>query len=238
MTTEAATSADTARRDVIRAGLERVEHEVALACQAAGRERASVRLVAVSKFKPASDIRLAYELGVRDFGENYVQELSEKQAALADLTDVRWHLIGHVQRNKARALVAQPPLLHTLDDVRLAEDLGRRLSANGQSIAVLIQVNLAVEEQKAGCTENALHEVCERVARCPGISLQGLMLIPPAVDDPELSRPHFRRLAELAREMLPPGAELSMGMSQDFHVAITEGATLVRVGTAIFGGRG
>jgi pyridoxal phosphate enzyme (YggS family) len=226
-----------ARKQEIANGLAAVEAQLVAACNGAGRPRQGVTLIAVSKFKPASDVRLAYELGVRDFGENYVQELVTKQAALADLPDIRWHLIGHLQRNKARAIVEHPPVLHTLDSLRLAEELDRRLAALDTRAQVLLQVNVADETQKAGCSVAEARAVCEGLPRFERLALRGLMLIPPAADDAELSRSHFRRAAELRRELCPEAPELSMGMSQDFVVAIAEGATLVRVGTAIFGVR-
>jgi pyridoxal phosphate enzyme (YggS family) len=231
-------STDVLRHAEIARGLHDVEQRIQAACDAAGRTRQSVTLVSVSKFKPASDLRIAYELGVRDFGENYVQELLDKQAALADLPGIRWHLIGHLQRNKARALAAHPPVLHTLDSLRLGEELDRRLASAGTRTRVLLQVNVADEEQKAGCSKAELAQLMRELGACAQLEVAGLMLIPPAEDDPEASRRWFRALAELARLHFPGAAELSMGMSHDFGVAIAEGATLVRIGTAIFGARG
>lgn len=225
------------RRADIEHGLAAVEAQIAASCVAAGRARSEVTLIAVSKFKPASDLRLAYELGVRDFGENYVQELVDKQAALADLPGIRWHLIGHLQRNKAKALALDPPIVHTVDSLRLAQELDSRFAAAGTRADVLIQVNVADEAQKSGCSEAEARTLCAALTGLPRLTLRGLMLIPPAVDDPELSRPHFRRVAQLRRQLCPEAPELSMGMSQDVTQAIAEGATWVRVGTAIFGAR-
>lgn len=205
------------------------------------RLRAGVTLVAVSKTQPASAIREAYAAGQRDFGENYAQEWRDKAAALADLPDLAWHFIGGLQTNKVKYLLPRDPALpavrwvHTLDRAALAEELSRRAAARGGPAArVLLEVNLGAEAAKSGCAPADLRRLAEAVRRLPGLELRGLMCIPPAGEDP---RPHFARLRAL-RDALGPGLpDLSMGMSGDYAAAIEEGATLVRVGTAIFGER-
>jgi hypothetical protein len=178
-----------------------------------------------------------YELGVRDFGENYVQELTRKQTELRDLEDLRWHLIGPLQRNKVKQLVGSPPLIHTLDNERLGDEIERRFGEAGKKCGVLVEVNLGDETQKAGCAVDALPGLLARAKAWEHVDVRGLMAIPPVTEDPEASRVHFRRLRELRGDYGSPGFELSMGMSHDFVQAIGEGATLIRVGTAIFGAR-
>ncbi len=224
--------------------LAQVEERVRAACERAGRERAEVRLIAVSKRKPAEDIRAAYALGQRDFGENYMQELLQKQEQLQDLPGLRFHMIGHLQRNKARHLVSavraeQELVLHTLDDARLISELSKRLAAREgvKPMPVFVEVNIASEAQKSGCLPEQLPALIEALDAAPELAPQGLMVIPPAAEDPELTRPHFAALRELRDSLCPGWPRLSMGMSQDFELAIEEGATDVRVGTAIFGVR-
>ncbi|HET6438107.1 MAG TPA: YggS family pyridoxal phosphate-dependent enzyme [Anaeromyxobacter sp.] len=192
----------------------------------------SVTLVAVSKGQPAEAVREAYEAGQRDFGENYAQEWRAKTLALPDLTEIRWHFIGGLQTNKAKLLVGRVAYLHTVDRPELARELSRRLTPLRTRLRVFLEVNVAGEASKEGCDPAAAPELAELVRSLPGMELIGLMCIPPAGEDP---RPHFRRLREL-RDRLGL-AELSMGMSGDFRQAIEEGATFVRIGTAIFGPR-
>jgi pyridoxal phosphate enzyme (YggS family) len=218
----------------IAADLASVRGRLDAACRRAGRDPAAVTLVAVSKKQPPEAIREAYAAGQRDFGENYAQELRDKQAALADLAGIRWHALGPLQTNKAKYVAGKVALLHTLDRVDLAQELARR--AGGAKVRALVEVNIGREPQKGGVLPEELPERLAALAAVPGIELAGLMCIPPAADDAEASRPHYRALREL-RDRLLPGGELSMGMSGDFEVAVEEGATLVRVGTAIFGER-
>jgi pyridoxal phosphate enzyme (YggS family) len=214
-------------------GLARVRDRIERACAAAGRSPSEVTLVAVSKVHPAESIREAYAAGQRVFGENYVQVLADKAAGLADLADLRWHFIGHLQRNKVKPVVRAGALVETLDSPRLAAEVDKR--AEGKTIPVMIQVNVAGEAQKSGCAPADLPALIAAIPALPHLELRGLMTIPPLGEAPEASRPHFARLRELAsRHGL---RELSMGMSADLEVAIEEGATLVRVGTAIFGAR-
>ena len=205
----------------------------------AGRAVGSVRLLAVSKTKPAEAIRIAYAAGQRDFGENYVPELADKAADLADLSDLRWHFIGSLQRNKAKKTASVAQIIHTVDRGELVDELERRASTLGRPLDVLIEVNVGSETSKAGCCVDAFPALLEHARSAAHLRVKGLMAIPPLLDDPEAVRPYFSRLRQLrdahgGSAALP---ELSMGMSHDFAVAIEEGATLVRVGTAIFGSR-
>ena len=213
-----------------------VRSRIEAACVRAGRAPDSVVLVAVSKLQPASAVREAYEAGQRVFGENYVQELADKARSLEDLHDLRWHFIGHLQRNKAKDVVRVAHCVETLDSVRLAEALASRASERGRPLEVLLQVNVAREPQKAGCAPEAVPEFVAAVRALDALRLRGLMTVPPASDDPDDARPHFRALRALAEAQGLP--VLSMGMSADLEAAIEEGATVVRVGSAIFGRRG
>ncbi len=193
-----------------------------------------VTLVAVSKTQPAEAIREAHAAGQRDFGENYAQEWRQKADALADLPDLVWHFIGALQTNKVKYLAGRVGWVHTVDRLSLAEELSRRSAACGATTRILLEVNVGGEASKAGCPPGQVAALADAVAALPGLALRGLMCIPPAVGDP---RPHFAALRTL-RDGLPlPLPDLSMGMSGDYPLAIAEGATLVRVGTAIFGAR-
>jgi pyridoxal phosphate enzyme (YggS family) len=221
----------------LREQLERV-HAAALA---AGREPSTVRLLAVSKFHPASAIAEAYAAGQRDFGENYVQELVRKSAELAHLPDLRFHLIGHLQTNKAKAVAEVAHSVQTVDSVRLCQELGKRRSAvrPDAPLDVLVEVNVAGEASKSGCAADDLPELLDAVEAEPALRLRGLLTIPPSTPEPALARPYFERLGQLrnacgGRARLP---ELSMGMSADLEVAVACGSTWVRIGTAIFGER-
>lgn len=219
-----------------------VRERVAAAARRVGRDPAEVTVVAVSKTVPADVLRLAHAAGIRDLGENRAQELRAKRAALADL-DLRWHFVGRLQTNKVKDVVGEVALIHSLDRWALAEALDRRARARGVRQPCLVQVNVSGEATKAGLPPGEVADFLRRVAALPGIQVLGLMTIAPAVEDPEQARGTFRALRELAaalRREAPPGVELrhlSMGMSGDFEVAVEEGATLVRIGTAIFGPR-
>jgi PLP dependent protein len=195
---------------------------------------AAVTLIAVSKTQPAAAVREAYAAGQRDFGENYAQEWREKAEALADLPDLVWHFIGALQTNKVKVLAGRVGWVHTVDRLALAEELSRRSTARGATTRVLLEVNVGGEGTKSGCDPREVPGLAERVSALPGLALSGLMCIPPAEGDP---RPHFAALRAL-RDGLPVHLpHLSMGMSGDYRTAIEEGATMVRVGTAIFGAR-
>lgn len=216
-------------------GLARVHERIARACARAGRDPSEVALVAVSKVHPPEAVREAYAAGQRLFGENYVQELADKAEVLRDLPEIAWHFIGRLQRNKAKSVVSLNAVVETVDSLRLAEELDRRAAVEGRVLPVLLQVNVAGEAQKAGCAPDELATLVPAVRALEHLELRGLMTIPPLVEDPEASRPCFARLRELAA--MHALHELSMGMSADLEVGIEEGATLVRVGTAIFGER-
>ena len=211
----------------VTAGLEQVREKIARACERAGRPLTSVKLVAVSKLQPAEKLREAAEAGQRDFGENYAQELRDKVAALSGF---EWHFLGALQTNKVKLVVGRAALIHTCDRLALAQEISKRAPPGGQR--VLLEVNIGREPQKAGALPEDVPALLEQTRALPGLRCEGLMCIPPAEGDP---RPHFRALRELAVRLQLP--ELSMGMSADYQVAIEEGATLVRVGTAIFGER-
>jgi len=215
---------------------------MAAAAARARRDPASVRLVAVSKTFPATLVREAAAAGQHDFGENRVQEGLEKIEALADLS-LDWHLIGHLQSNKARRAAAAFSWIHSVDRLDLLQRLDRAAAESGTAPKILIQVDLAREATKHGADVGGLRELVDAAASARAVRLRGLMLLPPYCEDPEDSRPWFRRIREVRDELVSSGVpadrmvELSMGMSHDFGVAIEEGATMVRVGTAIFGQR-
>ena len=214
--------------------LGQVRDRVAQAARRAGREPEQVRVLAVSKRHGVDAIRAAYAAGQREFGENYVQELVTKHGAVGDLPDLRFRFIGHLQRNKAKEVASRGCAVDTLDSLRLAQALARRVP-EGQRLEVLLQVNIDQEPQKAGVAPADVARLAAQVSELPQLELRGLMCIPAASTNPEASRPAFRRLRELA--LLLGLDELSMGMSADLEVAVEEGATMVRVGTAIFGPR-
>lgn len=201
-----------------------------------GRTARDVKLVAVSKTHPAETLREAIEAGVSVFGENKVQEAEGKIAKIGREA-AEWHLIGHLQSNKARKAVQLFDMVHSLDSVELAERLERICVEEGrQELSVLVQVDLAGEETKSGIGESELPVLIRFLKTCERLKFRGLMILPPFFDDPEATRTYFKRMRSL-RDSIVPGGELSMGMSNDFEVAIEEGATIVRVGTAIFGAR-
>ncbi len=205
-----------------------------VACVAAGRADADVSLMAVSKRQPVEALRAAWQAGQRMFGENYVQELVEKADALTELEGLQLHLIGHLQRNKVKPIVRVRAAVDTVDSLRLLDALGAECARQGVVLPICLQVNVAGEAQKSGCAVRELPALVAAARACEALRLDGLMTVPPA-EDPEEARPHFRALRELAAEH---GLRtLSMGMSADAEVAIQEGATCVRIGTAIFGSR-
>jgi pyridoxal phosphate enzyme (YggS family) len=228
--------------DLIGRRLTDVRTRISRAAGRAGRDPASVRLVAVSKTYPAEHVLAAAAAGQRDFGENKVQEGLQKIAGTAD-NSIRWHIIGHLQSNKARKAAEAFDWIHAIDSVNLLRKVDEGAAGAGRRPKALVQVDLAGEATKYGASPEELPAIFAAAAGLAAVDLVGLMLLPPAVDDPEAARPWFRRLValrdELAASGVPAGrlAELSMGMSHDFEVAIEEGATIVRVGSAIFGER-
>jgi len=225
----------------LRARLTDVRARIARAAGRAGRDPSSIRLIAVSKTFPAEYVRAAADAGQIDFGENKVQEALGKMDQTSDL-HVRWHLIGHLQSNKAKK-AARFDLVHSVDTPALVEKLDESANAAGRRLDLLVQVDLAGEATKHGAQENELIAIFDRVRSARSCRCVGLMILPPAVTDPDAARPYFRELRDVRERLLARGVdasmlqELSMGMSHDFEVAVEEGAKLVRVGTAIFGGR-
>ncbi len=221
--------------------LREVEARVAAACARAGRDRGEVTLVAVSKTKPVPMLQEIYDAGTRDFGENKVQEICAKQPVLPD--DIRWHMIGHLQTNKVRQVIDKACMIHSVDSLKLAQVIEKEAAKRDLDIPVLLEVNVAEEESKFGARTEETAALIQEIAKLPHVHVKGLMTIAPFVDDPEENRPVFRRLKELSVDIAEKNinnvsmCELSMGMTGDFEVAIEEGATLVRVGTAIFGAR-
>lgn len=225
----------------IAASIAAIRSEIDAVCRRCGRDPREVRLLAVSKTQPAASVSTAVAAGQQLFGENYVQEFLAKAAACAG--PIEWHFIGHLQSNKVKTLAGKVALIHSVDRLSLAAEISRQWGKLGQTAELLIEVNLGGEASKSGVAEAELEPLLRRIATLPNLAVRGLMAIPPWSEDPEDSRPYFRRLRELARCSAAVGlpgvemGELSMGMSHDFAVAIEEGATLVRIGTAIFGER-
>ena len=226
---------------MIRDNIMQVNARIDSACRASGRDRGEVTLITVSKTKPVEALMEAYQSGSRDFGENKVQELMEKIPALPD--DIRWHMIGHLQRNKVKYIVDKVYMIHSVDTLRLAEEISREAVKKGTSVNILIEVNVACEESKYGVTTEETINLVEEIALLPGVHIRGLMTIAPFVEDPENNRLIFRKLKQLSVDIADTNIDnvimyvLSMGMTGDYQVAVEEGATYVRVGTAIFGER-
>ena len=222
----------------IRDRLARVEERISQAASRVGRDASSVKLVAVSKMMPVDAIRQAVDAGVTTLGENRVQEAHAKIALLPGLA--AWHLVGHLQTNKAKLAVQLFEMIHSLDSLKLAQELDKHGGQSTTVVRCLIEVNLGSEESKSGTTEEGVRPLLEGAKILPHLRIDGLMTIPPYLADPEAVRPFFRRLRNLRDKLVGEGwrlPELSMGMTHDFEVAIEEGATLVRIGTAIFGAR-
>lgn len=217
--------------DTLTARLNTVRERIDRAAARAGRDPAGILLLAVTKIFPATVIQEAYDLGLRDFGENYVQELEEKAPAVRGLAGARFHLIGHLQSNKAKKAAELFDAIQTVDTAKLA----RRLNESGRALDVMLEVKLSSEDAKSGAAPEELPDLIAAVRACSKLRLLGLMTMPPWSDDAEAARPYFRRLRELGeRHGL---TQLSMGMSHDIETAIEEGSTCVRVGTALFGKR-
>ena len=221
--------------------LKEVEAKIQAACDRAGRKREEVTLIAVSKTKPIEMLQEAYDLGVRVFGENKVQEIMDKYPQLP--SDIRWHMIGHLQRNKVKYIVDKVALIHSVDSLRLAETIENEAAKHNVTVPILIEVNVAQEESKFGLKTEEVLSLVESVAALPHINIKGLMTIAPYVEDPEENRGIFRQLKKLSVDIAAKNINnvnmsvLSMGMTGDYQVAVQEGATMVRVGTGIFGER-
>ena len=226
---------------MIKENLISVENEIREACLRAGRRREDVTLIAVSKTKPVSDLEEAYALGVRVFGENKVQELVDKYDKMPK--DIRWHMIGHLQRNKVKYIVDKVYLIHSVDSLRLAEEISKEAVKKQVTVSVLVEINVAGEESKFGTTAREAAALVEEIAKLPNMIVKGLMTIAPYVENPEENRLYFTMLRQIAVDIIHKNIdnvcmkELSMGMTGDYETAITEGATYIRIGTGIFGER-
>lgn len=218
-----------------------VENNILDACERSGRNPEEVTLIAVSKTKPVEMLQEVYNEGIRDFGENYVQELADKIEIMPK--DIRWHMIGHLQRNKVKYLVGKVACIHSVDSLRLAEVINERSIKFGVVTKIMAEVNIAGEESKFGFTRDGVFDFAEKVSTMEGVKLVGLMTSAPYVNDPEENRQYFRGMKSLSVDINEKNinniniTELSMGMTNDYIVAVEEGATHVRVGTAIFGAR-
>lgn len=221
--------------------LKEVEQKIQEACDKANRKREEVTLIAVSKTKPVSMLQEVYDLGVRNFGENKVQELSEKYGQMPE--DMVWHMIGHLQRNKVKNIIDKATLIHSVDSMRLAETIEAEAAKKGIIVDILLEVNVAEEDSKFGMKVEEVIPMVEQISKFPHLKIQGLMTIAPFVEDAEENRPVFARLRKLSVDIANKNIDnvnvgiLSMGMTNDYQVAIEEGATMVRVGTGIFGSR-
>lgn len=218
-----------------------VMNNIENACQKAGRSSKEVTLIAVSKTKPVSMLQEIYDHGCRDFGENKVQELLDKYEVLPK--DIKWHMIGHLQRNKVKYIVDKVSLIHSVDSLRLAEEISKEALKKNVEVNILVEVNVANEETKFGTTSQEAIELVDAISKLPGLHIKGLMTIAPYVEDSEQNRQYFAQLKQLSVDIITKNIDnvsmdvLSMGMSGDYEVAVEEGATYVRVGTGIFGER-
>lgn len=226
---------------MLKENLQEVEKKIQAACERAGRDRSEVTLIAVSKTKPVEDLMEIYDAGVRTFGENKVQEMCDKMERMPE--DIKWHMIGHLQRNKVKYIVGKVALIHSVDSFRLAEEINIQAKKRGIVVPILVEVNIAEEETKFGVTRDDAIELVKQIATLDGIQIKGLMTIAPYVVDSEENRGFFRKIKELSIDIMNQNIDnvgmdvISMGMTGDYEVAIEEGATMVRVGTGIFGKR-
>ena len=226
---------------MVKENLTETEKRIRAACSRAGRDRSEVTLIAVSKTKPVSMLQEAYDAGIREFGENKVQEMMDKYEQMPP--DIHWHMIGHLQRNKVKYLMGKTALIHSVDSLRLAQEISVQSVKHNVKTDILIEVNIAGEESKFGFSDEETIRFVREAANLPNIQIQGLMTIAPFVENPEDNRLYFRKIRELAVDIDRKKIDnvhmciLSMGMTGDYEVAIEEGATMVRVGTGIFGER-
>lgn len=218
-----------------------IKNKMEAALVGSNRTKDDCTLLAVSKTKPVEMLMEVYEAGCRDFGENKVQELMDKYDKMP--SDVKWHMIGHLQTNKVKYIVDKVAMIHSVDSVKLAECISKEALKKKVTVPILLEVNLADEESKFGFSVSEIHEVVEEIAKLPGIQLKGLMTVPPIVEDAEDNRKYFNQLKQLSVDIRDKNMDnvcmdiLSMGMTSDYEVAVSEGATFVRVGSAIFGNR-
>lgn len=220
--------------------LKRIQEEISKAAEDCGRDPGSVRLVAVSKTKPIEMVKEAYHLGQIDFGENKVQEMTGKHA---EFPEPRWHMIGHLQRNKVKYMAEWVHLIHSVDSERLLSEVSKQAQKAGRVIGCLLQINISDEEQKSGMDEDEARDLLNRLDAYPGVKIEGVMGMAAHTDDEEVIRSQFRRLRNASEDLGQIDhprvnmREISMGMSHDYKIAIQEGATLVRIGSAVFGSR-
>ena len=226
---------------MLASNLQEVERKIMEACDKAGRAREEITLIAVSKTKPVTMLQEIYDLGVRDFGENKVQELTDKEPQLP--ADLRWHMIGHLQRNKVKQVIDKAVLIHSVDSVRLAKAIEAEAAKKDIIVQILLEVNVAEEDSKFGLKLDEVLPAVEEIATMPHVRIKGLMTIAPFVENPEENRTVFAQLQKLSVDIAEKNIDnvsvdiLSMGMTNDYQVAIEEGATMIRVGTGIFGER-
>ena len=226
---------------MLKENLAKVEENIQAACDRAGRKREEVTLIAVSKTKPVEMLREVYDTGIRQFGENKVQEMCDKMEVLPD--NIKWHMIGHLQRNKVKYIAGKVELIHSVDSIRLAKQISDEAQKQSIEIPVLLEVNVAREESKFGFFTEETEDACREISKMPGIRVKGLMTSAPFVENADDNRKYFKKLYELAVDIQSKNIdnismrELSMGMTGDYVVAVEEGATIVRVGTGIFGSR-
>ena len=226
---------------MIKDNVAEVEANIQKACERAGRSRDEVTLIAVSKTKPVSDIYEVMETGIKDYGENKFQELCDKIETISE--PLNWHMIGHLQRNKVKYIVDKVRMIHSVDSLRLAQQISSEAVKKGVDVDILIEVNVAEEASKFGLSTEAVIQLAEDISKLPAVHIRGLMTVAPFTENPEDNRPYFRNLRQLAVDIARKNIdnvtmnELSMGMTGDYEVAIEEGATMVRVGTGIFGTR-
>ncbi len=221
--------------------LEIIEENICEACKKVGRERSEVTLIAVSKTKPLEDLQAVYDLNIRDFGENKVQELTGKIESMPD--DIKWHMIGHLQRNKVKYIVDKVELIHSVDSLRLAEEISKQAIKKNVNVNILVEINIGDEESKFGISADEVKVLVRDIAKLDNIKVQGLMCVAPYVVDSEENRAFFHKIKDLSVDIMKENIDnvsmnvLSMGMSNDYQVAIEEGATMVRIGSNLFGKR-
>ena len=221
--------------------LEIIEENICEACKKVGRERSEVTLIAVSKTKPLEDLQAVYDLNIRDFGENKVQELTGKIESMPD--DIKWHMIGHLQRNKVKYIVDKVELIHSVDSLRLAEEISKQAIKKNVNVNILVEINIGDEESKFGISADEVKVLVRDIAKLDNIKVRGLMCVAPYVVDSEENRAFFHKIKDLSVDIMKENIDnvsmnvLSMGMSNDYQVAIEEGATMVRIGSNLFGKR-
>ena len=226
---------------MIRENLEKVQNNISIACTKANRSANDVTLIAVSKTKPVELLQEAYDAGVRDFGENKVQEIMDKYDKLP--SDIRWHMIGHLQRNKVKYIIDKVVLIHSVDSLRLAEEISKQAQKHNLTMPILVELNIGAEDTKFGTSLEEAIALVKEISLLPNIQIKGLMTVAPFVDDAQENRHYFNAMKHLSVDIMKENIDnvcmdiLSMGMTGDYEVAIEEGATMVRVGTGIFGER-